>query len=191
MRAGPMSSPKVYPITRFTSTCLLILPLMGIVFVSFAFLTLLPAINESITDSVVSILIAMAFFVFITYVYVVLRRVRLVISYEGIAFYGWGYRMYTPWYNVIGTESLSFSSPVNFRKFAGLKLRQKALLNMKLEDGIQQGIAVLETDWWNPAWNMARFAGIFPIGNMVGGFNWREGELGAVIRYYAPQAFEV
>jgi hypothetical protein len=163
---------------------------MGIVFVSFAFLTLLPAINESIADSVVSILIAMAFFVFVTYVYVVLRRVRLVISHEGIAFYGWGYRMYTPWYNVIGTESLSFSSPVNFRQFAGLKLRQKALLNMKLEDGIQQGIAVLETDWWNPAWSMARFAGIFPIGNMVGGFNWRESELGAVIRYYAPQAFE-
>lgn len=62
MRAGPLSSPKVYPITRFTSTCLLILPLMGIVFVSFAFLTLLPAINESIADSVVSILIAMARF---------------------------------------------------------------------------------------------------------------------------------
>jgi len=61
---------------------------------------------------------------------------------------------------------------------------------MKLEDGIRQGIAVIETDWWYPASMRASYAGFFVIDEIIRERHWQQSELGAYLQYYAPQAFE-
>ena len=72
----------------------------------------------------------------------------------------------------------------------GFKLRQKYRIGMKLEEGRQQQLPVLETDWWNPAWSMAPFADRLPIVAVIVGRNWQEGNFGRDIQRYAPWLFE-
>ena len=60
---------------------------------------------------------------------------------------------------------------------------------MKREEGRLQQVAVLETEWWNPAWSMAPFAERFPILEVVVGRNWQERAFGRDVRQYAPWVF--
>jgi hypothetical protein len=125
--------------------------------------------------------------VFAVLYYLLIRNIRLVLSPQGITYYGAGFRLYTPWHNIIGTES--FPLYYGLRKVRGLKLYQRAVLNMSLEDGMRYGVAVMEISWWRSN-QLAALAGMVPIQIEIAGRHWEEHELGAYIRQYAPRAFE-
>ncbi len=190
MHSETLPLEKVYRIPPLVSACLLVFPFIGFLFIGFGLLTFLPSLNESFEDSVGTTLVGIAFFAAMTYIYVAVKRTRLVLTDEGITYYGWGFRIYTPWQNVIGVGSVQpYPFPLNFRKIRGLQLRQPSVLGMKLVEGRRQGTAALETDWWNPASTMVSFAGIVPMISMLSGRNWKESEVGRDLQRYVPWAF--
>jgi hypothetical protein len=184
-------SEKVYHLPKLTNTFLLIFPFLGFVFIGFGLLTFLPSLNESFADSVGTTIVGVVFCVVMIGMYTSIKRSRLVLTDDGITSYAWGFRVYTPWQNVIGVSSIQpyTTFPANFRKIWGLQLRQPSVLGMKLADGKRQGKAALETDWWNPVSTMGAFAGILPMSPMINGRNWKESELGMDIQRYAPWIF--
>jgi hypothetical protein len=110
-----------------------------------------------------------------------------------ITYYGSGFRVYTPWQNVGGLENASQLVPMSVSwapRLIGFKLREHAIVGMKLEKGRRQGRAVIETDWWYPASMRARYAGFFLIDEIFRERQWQQGELGAYLHQYAPQMFE-
>lgn len=195
MHAEMLSSERVYPcqFTLFTRIYLLCFPLIGIVATGFGLLTFLPSLNESFADSVGVTLAGIAVFVAMMYMYKAIKRTRHVLTDDGIIYYGWGFRIYTPWQNVIGFGSVK---PYPFTLLAntvvqGLQLRHPCVLGMKLVEGRRQGVAMIETDWWNPASTMAPFAGILPIPQMrLYRRKWRDTELGKDLPRYVPRIFE-
>lgn len=138
---------------------LLTLPFLGVVFIGFGLLTFLPSLNESFADSVGTTLVGVVFCIVMMGMYRTFKRIRLVLTHDGITYYALGFRIYTPWQNVVGVGSIQpYAFPLNFRKIWGLQLHQPSVLGMKLTDGKRQSKAALETDWWNPASTMGTFA---------------------------------
>jgi hypothetical protein len=118
---------------------------------------------------------------------------RLVLTAHGIAFYGSGFRVYTPWQNIGGIGNTLQNVPLAVSwtsKLIGFRLRQNAVIRMKVEEGIRQGRAVIETDWWYPVSMRAPYAGFFIIDEIIRERHWQQGELGAYLHHCAPQAFE-
>lgn len=179
---------KVYRFPRFVNVIMLVFPVLSIVFVGFGLLTFLPSLNASFFDSVGTTSVGIVFFGLMVGLYKAIKATRLVLTDDGMTYYGWGYRIYTPWQNVTGlTLSKLYSNfPSNLRKFRVLQLRQPSVLDIKLVEGKQKGIAALETDWWNPAWSMRQFAGIVPLTPMLHGRNWKESALCRDIQEHAP-----
>jgi hypothetical protein len=64
-------------------------------------------------------------------------------------------------------------------------------IDLKIAEGRQQEVPVLETVWWNPARSMAPFARKFPVVELLVGRNWQEGAFGREVRQYAPWVFEL
>lgn len=188
MSSQTLSLEKVYRLPHYVLMILLILPFLGFAGIGFGLLTFLPSLNESIADSIGTTIVGILFCLAMTGMYLTIKRIRLVLTEDGATYYAWGFRIYTPWQNVIGIGSIQPYStfPLNFRKFWGLQLRQYSVLGMKLADGKRQGKAALETDWWNPASTMAPFASILPMTPMLPGRNWKESPLGRDIQQYAP-----
>ena len=171
---------------------LLYFPFIGVAWTIFGMLTFLPSLQKSFADSLGTTLSGFIFFVLMVLLYRALGQTRLLVTDDGMTYYSLGSRMYTPWKNVMRLERLR---PYPFtilhaRKLMGFKLRQKYTLGMTLEEGRQQQVAVLETDWWNPAWSMAPFADTFPLVEGIVGHNWQQGEFGQDLQHYAPWIFE-
>jgi hypothetical protein len=185
MSSQTLSSEKVYRLPHYVMMILLIFPFLGFAGIGFGLLTFLPSLNESIADSIGITIVGILFCLAMTGMYLTIKRTRLVLTEDGATYYAWGFRIYTPWQNVIGIGSTQPYStfPLNVRTFWGLQLRQYSMLGMKLADGKRQGKAALETDWWNPASTMAPFASILPMTPMLPGRNWKESPLGAACRY--------
>ncbi len=184
-------SEKVYRMSPLINASLLILPFLGVVFIGFGLLTFLPSLNESFADSVGTTLVGVVFCIVMMGMYRAFKRIRLVLTNDGITYYALGFRIYTPWQNVVEVGSIQpYAFPLNFRKIWGLQLRQPSVLGMKLTDGKQQSKATLETDWWNPASTMGTFASLLPISPMINGRNWKDSELGMDIQHYAPWILE-
>lgn len=179
---------KVYRVPQFVKVSMLILPILGIIFIGFGFLTFLPSLNASFLDSVGTTTVGIIFFGLMMGLYKATDTTRLVLSDGGITYYALGSRMYTPWQNVVGItrRKLYPNSLLNFRKFRVLELRQPSVLGMKMVEGKQRGVAALETDWWNPAGSMRSFAGVVPLSPMLHGRNWKESALWRDIQEHAP-----
>jgi hypothetical protein len=179
---------KVYRLPRFVNIYLLLFPLIGIVWIGFGLLTFLPSLNDGFLDSGGTTSVGIVVFVLMMSMYKAIKATRLVLTDDGIIHYAWGFRIYTPWQNVVGItrRKLYSNFPQNFRKFHILELRQPSVLGMKLVEGKQRGIAALETDWWNPAWSMKLFAGVVPLSPMLHGRNWKESALTRDIQEHAP-----
>ena len=162
-------------------------PLIGAIFVGVSLLIFfLSSINRF--ENFIGVIVGVAFFVLMMRMYVAMKRMRLVLTDNGITYYGWGYLIYTPWQNVVGItcRQLYYNFPLNLRKFQVLQLHQPSVLGMKLVEGKQKGVAALETAWWNPSWSMKRFAGIVPLTPMLHGRNWKERALCRDIQEHAP-----
>lgn len=187
MRSDPLPLPKVFPLTRFWRTYMLLLPFLGIVCIILAILMMMPALNDNVVSNIVPMLVMLVLAALLIWLYIGVRSSRLVLSQEGITYYNLFYRMYTPWHNVVGVGSVPYAFPLNFLKYKGLKLRERAIVPGKLEDGLRYGVAVIDSKWF--AAGMVRYASIFNFPYGVGGRNWQKKELGAYIRQYAPQAF--
>ena len=184
----------VYPLFKswMIRLYMLFFPLLGAAWTMFGLLTFLPSFHDSFGDSLGTTLAGFVFLLLMVFLYRAIGCTRLILTDAGITYYTLGYRMYTPWNNVMRFENFR---PYPFtllhsRKFMGFKLRQKYRIDMKLEEGRQQQLPVLETDWWNPAWSMAPFADRLPIVEVIVGRNWQNGNFGRDIQHYAPWLFE-
>jgi len=125
--------------------------------------------------------------------YIDTLRSHLVITADGLTYSGSGFRAYAPWQMIVSMERVSLQVPLSVSwtsKLVGFRLRQNAKLPMKLEEGIRQSMAVIETDWWYPTSMRAPYASFFLIDEMIRERHWLQGELGAYLHHYAPQAFE-
>jgi hypothetical protein len=179
---------KVYPLPPFVLACSLANPFLALVITGMGLLTFSPYLNFSVAYSVGATFAGMATFAMTTAMYRATKHVRLVLTDDGITYYGRGFSIYTPWQNVIGVGSVQpFPFPLNFLKVPGLRLRHPSVLGMKLIEGRQQGIAVLETARRNPTLIKALFASNLPIRPWVlYTRNWKESELCRDLQHYAP-----
>ena len=187
--------PKVFHITRRWRIFLLICPFISVIWGSGAIWLLVSALHESknVAPDIILALLSLAMASLILWLYVDYSKSRLVLTAHGIAYYGSGFRVYTPWQNIVGIGNPFQNVPLSVSwtpKLIGFRLRQNAVLRMKVEEGIRQGRAVNETDWWYPVSMRAPYAGFFIIDEIIRERHWQQGELGAYLHHCAPQAFE-
>ena len=126
------------------------------------------------------------------------RGTRLVTSPQGVIFYGVGYRVYSPWDNIKGIGEGSYGGNRNMvwnyqapQRVEGLLLRQLAIPGVSVADGIQNHMAVIDS---NPLLltiivaNIARYGNLIPLRGFMNDIV-RE-ELLAEARHYAPENFK-
>ena len=117
-------------------------------------------------------------------------NIRLVVGPAGIAYYSWGYRLRTTWDNVQGTGELWTTGGM----IRGLQLREPALeMDGWLRVGrgaipVMSTIGALSGRGLPRSGSMAGYERIIPAGYFAQ--DWETGELGALIRRYAPQALD-
>jgi hypothetical protein len=186
--------PKIFSITRNWRKFLLICPLASFIFAIGAVWMIL-TLNQSnnATYSMVVALLGLCLAFILMWGYFDYSKSRLALTSDGITYYSSGFRIYTPWHNLADIGSISPQVPLTVSwtsKLIGFRLRQNAMLRMKLEEGVRQGIAVIETDWWYPVSMRAPYAGFFIIDEIIRERNWQQSDLGIYLQHYAPQAFE-
>lgn len=183
--------PKIFRITRGWRTFLLICPLISVIWGIGAIWLMTSALHESknMMNDIVIALLSLGMILLLLWLYFDYSKSRLVVDANGLIYYGSGFRVYTPWHNIIGFANASPLKPMSVSwtaKLIGLRLYQNARMDMTLEDGVRQGIAVIETDWWYPASMRAPYAGFFILDEIIRERNWQQGELGIYLRHYAP-----
>ena len=113
---------------------------------------------------------------------------RVEVSADGIVFFADGFRIYTPWYNIVGFVPIRHPL-IAFHTIPALLFRQPALPNLTLEEGKRRGLPVVENYW------MMRLLTATPLNylwylplpsGMVSQFDWEQGEISAYLRHYAP-----
>ena len=116
-------------------------------------------------------------------------RTRLVISPEGIAYYGIGYRVRSSWENVEGYAK----RVMGVNSVECLILRQPGIeLDRWLDLGykalpVAQG-AALATGQAVPRNHLNRYEDAIPVSLFAE--DWRSSEIGVLVKRYAPQAFD-
>ena len=170
---------------------LFFLPLLGIAWTVLGMLTFLPSFHTRFGDALGNTVSGLVVLTLLGSFYRTLGKIRLVVTADGMTYYALGFRMYTPWKNVMGLERFH---PYPFtilhaRTFPGFQLCQNYRIHLKIAEGRQQEVAVLETSWWNPVWSMAPFAKRFPLLNVIVGYNWQERDFGRDVQQYAPWVF--
>lgn len=106
MRSAPLAAPRVFRITWSWRVFL---------FLVFFFLDILKnalywllRLDISNYQQFLAYVIHDSAFVFVLAVlyYLLIRNIRLVLSPQGITYYGAGFRLYTPWHNIIRNREL-------------------------------------------------------------------------------------
>ncbi|HEY4385294.1 MAG TPA: hypothetical protein VGN34_12610 [Ktedonobacteraceae bacterium] len=183
----------VYALFHFWRSCLfcLFFPLIGTSWTVFGLITLLPSFYTSPEDSIGTIVPGLVCLILTIYLYHAIGRTRYVVTEDGMTYYAWGFRLYTPWKNLLGVEPFRpYPSTILYaRTFPAFKLREQYRIHLTLEEGRQQHVAVLETSWWNPVSGMAPYADKFPIFEATVGYHWQERAFGRDVRQYAPWVF--
>lgn len=118
-----------------------------------------------------------------------LTRTRLEVSSDGITYYAIGYRVRSTWPNVIGCGdrlqgALSYESLI--LREPGLELS----VWMRISDALMpvlQIAAVAQGEIPSPD-RLSRYADNIPVALFEQ--NWRSGELGRLVRRYAPHAVD-
>jgi hypothetical protein len=120
-----------------------------------------------------------------------LTRTKLEISSDGVTFYGIGYKVASTWANVSGygkrvmgthdTESLILREP-------GIELARWMQIGYKLMPAASL-VSLLDGDSrvFVPR-SLSNYADVIPVGMFDK--DWREGEIGALVKRYAPQALD-
>lgn len=120
--------------------------------------------------------------------YWLMTRTRLDISPEGITYHAIGYKVHSTWSNIIGCEKRvhgAFEPESLILREPGLEMSgwlgagYKAMPFMNAVSLVGEG-RVRST-------NLSRFADNIPVG--IFDSDWRFGEIGSLIRLYAPQVF--
>lgn len=189
--------PKVFGITQGWKLFLLICPLVTIFMGAGSFLLLQEALYEDkqfflVVYHMVFAVLGLVMTPFLLWLAFDYYKSRLEISAAGLTYYGLGFRVYTPWQNILLLEKNVQLVPMTVSwdsKLVGFRLRQEAVMGMKLEEGRRLGKAVVETDWWYPLSMRRPYASFFIIDEIVRERNWLQRELGAYLFHYAPQAF--
>lgn len=200
MTSTPLPFPKTFrsrPTGRYRSTSLLIL-IGGIGLLALAGVLLKPLITPPFLNSaplflllgrLLLILLLFLLAGFFLRTYYLIRWSKLTLTPEGILYDAVSFKMYTPWNNITGIGSVTYGIPIQ-----GLALREPVLVDRKVSEGIQQGIAVIELTWLMIS--KARFKRrcpfrhLLPLDAAFVGYNWQQGECGAYLRQCAPQIFE-
>lgn len=203
MEAIHFSLPKAFSLNTLGKSIIGFLGTL-IVFVVLALLLLLKISSTyHLTTLALSLLIIACFFVLLLiWISIGISKMRLELFQDGIILYGWGYKVYTPWDNIVGIAGLKvpiisdysnafpgFMSmqPVIKRNVQGLRLEQEARRGMRIQDGMQQKRASMELSWWNPASTMRQYAQIVPVPAVLVNDDRERSELGAYLKKYAPR----
>ena len=113
---------------------------------------------------------------------------RIEVSPEGVVYYVDGFRMYTPWTNIVGITQRRHPL-VPFHSTTVFVLRQPALLNISLEEGKRQQLAVVENYWYLKFFTVApmNYLWYMPLPRtLVSPFDLEQGEFSMYIRQYVP-----
>ncbi|WP_149403233.1 hypothetical protein [Dictyobacter arantiisoli] len=77
-------------------------------------------------------------------------------------------------------------SPFSSWQAGSLPIGQSALTNISLDEGKQQGIAVIKRRWWTTIFLGSALDRIFLV-PAITGLDWRSSEVGAALRQYIPR----
>ncbi len=145
--------------------------------------------------SFVYLMIPLLFFIgweiFILYRLIITSSMRLEVSYEGIAFYGTGYRIYAPWETIILMNKVKHPY-IPFYQTDVFVVQEPALRSISLEEGKQRGLAVVETHWLVRRWLVSAtadpraYARYIPLPtSFIAQKDREQGILADYIHYYA------
>lgn len=181
-------SAQVYRTALWFRLCIVLLDLIIVVSAMGACVSLLQETGGDSVAIFAGVILLLFMIAFALGSFLAVREMRLELTADGIAFYAWGYRMYTPWNNIAGVEeSHAYGTSFLLRSFMGLTLHHDCVLGISIEEGKRQSIAVIETDWWTPGWSMQRLTNPFPIIHVIAGRHWLHGPLGKEIQHYVPR----
>ena len=113
---------------------------------------------------------------------------RLEVSSEGVECYIDGFRMYTPWNNIVSITQIRHPL-VPFHFTTVFVLRQPALLNVSLEEGKRQHLPVVENVWYLKLFTATpmNFLWYMPLPRtLVSPVDLEQGEFSMYIRQYLP-----
>lgn len=112
-------------------------------------------------------------------IYFSLRDLRLITSDEGILFYGQGgYRMYTPWNNIVGRTTWSTGRG----SVQAIRLSQPAK-EMSITVGVQQRQPAIEKRGWVPKMDTRhQTPTVIPVGYFMG--DWQRSPLALDIKQH-------
>ena len=113
---------------------------------------------------------------------------HIEVSSEGVAYYGTGFRMYTPWTNIVGITQIRHPL-FPFHPTTVFVLRQPALLNISLAEGKRQHLPVVESYWMMKLFTAApmNYLCYMPLHvSLVSPSDLEQGEFSVYIRQYLP-----
>ncbi len=111
-----------------------------------------------------------------------LSNIRLELTPQGVTLYDYNYSYYTPWNNVAGIGL----QRRGFQQLKGLQLARPAIRG-DLATGQIQHMAVAQIPWYVIFWQQ-RYLNVLAFPRYILPANWDQGEMGAYVRQYAPQA---
>lgn len=115
------------------------------------------------------------------------------VSPEGIAYYGFGFHIYTPWQNIVGMSRMRHPhAPFLPRPVDALLLKSPALLDISISEGKRHRVAVIEKHWLVFSRKPHTYNLCLPlfVSESLASGNLFRHELGLYIREFAPQIFE-
>lgn len=170
------------------ATYFLIYPLF-IAYIALLILLML-IIKTSFTQKCFS-LFSIILCVFTLYINTMIANTRLEVSSEGVAYYGWNIRMYTPWQNIVGVARVPYPRLGTSTLVNAFLFRSPAILNVSISEGKRRGIAVIEKRWrlfLTPSRSYIHNLPIF-ADDLLTATDISHHEIATYIRRYAPQVF--
>ena len=129
--------------------------------------------------------------IFALYICVVDWNAHLEVSHEGVAYYGCGFYIYTPWQNIVGVARVKHPCTFpSYRPVNAFVFNSPALLNVPISEGKRQGRAVIEKHWLVFSTKPQTYNLCLPlISDNLANADISSHELSIYIRQYAPQVF--
>ncbi len=116
---------------------------------------------------------------------------RIEVSAEGIAYYGLGFQIFTPWTNLAGVGRVRHPNAFLPRPVGALLFRSPALLDIPIREGKRRGVAVIETRWLIFSRKPHTYTACLPlfVPESLARGNLAQHELALYLRQYAPWVF--
>jgi len=116
---------------------------------------------------------------------------RIEVSAEGIAYYGLGFQIFTPWTNLAGVGRVRHPHAFLPRPVGALLFRSPALLDVPIREGKRRGVAVIETRWLIFSRKPHTYTACLPlfVPESLARGNLAQHELALYLRQYAPWVF--